>query len=456
MADLRLRSFSASELLISFPGAVAHRERLVNGQVYRVKHGLLNCAAAVEVRRRTRRTTELQVSRDLVAALKVLPGLRYNLRIDRAARVIALGPVVGVFVNPRFLGDIERGEPPASSRHHAQSAWNAHVPLYYFSHERIDWLARTTVGMVYQGKGSWTQRTVPLPDVIYDRGVNFLDSEKPLVRYVRSQFRSSPEVQWINARDYFDKWWLFVRLGKYEELAPHLPETVRYQKISDVTAMLGRHGLVYLKAFYGRGGTQVLAVEEREPGRYLCSTARWRATLSSLEELESEIQRFFRSDQFVVQQGIRLLQHEGRNLDLRVLLQKDGRGRWQVTYYQVRVASGDSPVTNVHCHGEPFDFRELMPAVLGSRQAALAKEREVADFCVSAVRCIEREYGPFGEIGLDVALDGQDRIWLLEANAKADKNPEPYEPGPPYLQFTRIFEYARFLAGFSSPTWQVA
>lgn len=458
MAELRLGSLDATQPCITFPARVADRERLRTDQLYRVKLGLLTSSASVQVQRRggsKRRTAELQLSRDLIAQLKLLPGLRYNVKIDRSARLIAFGPAVGVFVNPRFLECIKRGEPPVSAEYHGLSAWKAHVMLYYFSHEDIDWLARTTAALVYQGDRSWAPRTVPLPDVIYDRGVNFLDAEKPLVRYVRSQFRRSSEVQSINARDALGKWGLFQHLGKYEELAPHLPETVRYRGMSDISRLLRRHGRAYLKALYGRGGTEVMAIEETGSRRYVCSTSRWKKALQSLAEVQSEVERFFPTGRFVVQQGIPLLRYQGRRLDVRVLVQKDDRGLWGVTYYQVRVASGDSPVTNIHCHGEPFDFRTIMPGVLGSQQAAATKEREIADFCVCAARCIEREYGPFGEIGLDIALDERGGIWLLEANAKADKNPEPYEPGPPYLQFTRIIDYARFLAGFSRAAWQV-
>lgn len=459
MGNLRLRCMDRpGERLIALLGAVAKHERLTGSQAVRVKLGLLTSQATLTVHREGKeeeRPSDLQMSPDLLTELNLKPGLRCSLRIDRGAGTVVLGPVVGVFVNPRFLASIELGDVPESASYHARAAWDTHAFLYYFSHEQIDWLARTATAWVYEGRGSWSRRTAPLPDVVYDRGVNFRDEEKPLVKYVRAQFRSSPLVQRINARDALDKWWLFRRLARYTELKPHLPETVRYHGLSEVQELLGRYGRVFLKSFYGRGGTEVLAIEQDGHGGYLCCASNLRRHCGSLQEVLAVSQRFFPTDRIVVQQGIPLLRHQGRKLDLRVLLNKDGHGKWQVTYNQVRVASGKSPVTNVHCHGKPFAFRDLMPTVLGARDRTAATEREVADFCTDVVRCIEREYGPFGELGLDVALDDQGGIWLLEANAKPDKNPEAYEAGPPYPQFTRLLEYAKHLAGFSPADWQI-
>jgi hypothetical protein len=60
---------------------------------------------------------------------------------------------------------------------------------------------------------------------------------------------------------------------------------------------------------------------------------------------------------------------------------------------------------------------------------------------------IEKEFGPFGEIGIDIAVDKTGKVWLLEANSKPTKLPEQRIEDTAGIspQFLLILEYAKHL-----------
>ncbi|WML33594.1 YheC/YheD family protein [Clostridium sp. OS1-26] len=59
----------------------------------------------------------------------------------------------------------------------------------------------------------------------------------------------------------------------------------------------------------------------------------------------------------------------------------------------------------------------------------------------------EKEFGSFGEIGMDMAVDIYGDIWFIEANTRPDKLPIPRlcDHQEILAEAVNIFEYAKFL-----------
>ncbi|MNI54828.1 Endospore coat-associated protein YheD [compost metagenome] len=55
----------------------------------------------------------------------------------------------------------------------------------------------------------------------------------------------------------------------------------------------------------------------------------------------------------------------------------------------------------------------------------------------------------FGELGIDLAVDTNGRIWLLEVNSKPSKNDNtPIGGGKIRPSVKQVIDYARYLSGF--------
>lgn len=391
------------------------------------------------------------LGRDCFDDLSLPWDLTLWMRRDAAGGVV-LGPVVSVFVNDRYFDALLEQDPPRSAIELMKANRRAHALVYWFSSDQARLLSRRARGAILAPHDDkWRRLLLPMGDVLYDRGVNFAEEEKPAARYLRRQLAASDQVHFINRRDCFDKWWTHQALSSHKEVRPYLPETVRYQSVDDVMSFLGRMKTAYLKSFYGSGGSQVMVVERQAGGCICWHGAGARSEVAEdARHLAAIIDGFFGPRRLVVQQGIDLLQYNGRRIDNRVLLNKNGHGVWEAAYNQARLAQPDQRITNVSLGAEVHEFVPLVAAALGgSVSRARQLDEEMQRVAKMVAHCLESEYGPHGEIGIDLAVDRGLRIWFLEANAKPDKDPEPSEGVKEvYPQFLNILEYARFLAGF--------
>lgn len=91
---------------------------------------------------------------------------------------IYLGPVVGVFVNPKYLSKIIKNKPPESAIRLSKANIKGNCLLYFFSTEDINWIDNTIKGYVFNPSlDVYTSCWLPMPNVIYDRGVHFLNNK---------------------------------------------------------------------------------------------------------------------------------------------------------------------------------------------------------------------------------------------------------------------------------------
>ena len=169
--------------------------------------------------------------------------------------------------------------------------------------------------------------------------------------------------------------------------------------------MLRRYGSVYLKACRGRQGLAVMRVKQLPGGIFECryyvaSTISRRVPASALEKV---VKQFFKKRDFIIQQPIDLLEIEGRIIDMRAEVQRDGSGQLEVVAVSVRVGLKNSPITT---HALSHRFEEFFADYFGYDAATLDLLKQRIDrFLFVFYQAIEKHFGPFGEIGIDIGLD---------------------------------------------------
>ncbi|SMF92754.1 YheC/D like ATP-grasp [Paenibacillus uliginis N3/975] len=221
------------------------------------------------------------------------------------------------------------------------------------------------------------------------------------------------------------KWTKTKNILKNKGLASYVPAT-RLYSFDALEQMLETHTLVYIKPDRGTYGNGVMCVElihTEEPDssdstqsyelRYDTTTEHY----TTLEQLHNTITHLCHGKEYLIQQGIRLLQHNGRAFDLRVLVQKNPFGRWESTGIVGRVAAQHKIVTNHHGGGSIQHFKKLMTEHMTSFEADNIR-KELKDLGINVASQLQRSYPNLKEIGLDVAIDSRWSIWILEVNTK--------------------------------------
>lgn len=183
--------------------------------------------------------------------------------------------------------------------------------------------------------------------------------------------------------------------------------------------MLKNHESLYLKPEKGKAGKGIMRLGYR-PDTLL--PYRLQIQSGKKHHLQSRVCRTAMgpdrpgkgSARYIVQQAIVLAGHRGRPFDLRVLLQKNGRGAWAVTGIGARLAGARSITTHVPRGGSIEDPSSMLEGTFGPEQAEVIL-KNVSTTALLVARQIERASSSMlGEMSMDLGVDEEGGVWFLK------------------------------------------
>jgi hypothetical protein len=403
-------------------------------------------------------------SKSVFKKLMLFQGITLN--IWRNEEEIYLGPVVGIFVKQRVIERIRIGKPSLSVQKHGEAASGTNCLAYYYSIEEISWGKGKIKGYTFDRTSKkWRYDWFPMPDVLYDLGVSFSDRLEPYTKYMKllsspwiithkkpnvdnmlRRFRAK-NVHFINNQRYLGKWDVHEGLSKYPDARIYLPKTIIYKDFNDILSMLNEFNFIFVKATGGAQGKQVLSIEQIDK-KYKLTFNEYglkEIEFNDIADVKRFIKIFSKERDLVVQQGIRLIKYNGRNMDIRMLMMKDGRGKWQAVQHHCRIAQKAYTITNMCLGGDWINYEEVYPRLCSQYPDRRIPDKEkLINETRNVIYYFEKEFGSFGEIGMDMAVDMHGKIWFIEANTKPDKIHHITKEIPD--EAISIFEYAKFLA----------
>lgn len=268
--------------------------------------------------------------------------------------------------------------------------------------------------------GKWSREWRSFPHMIYDRcRIQRSQRFQQLLRF-RSRYG---HLTFLN-RPLRNKWTVHQTFAQQSQFRHHLPDTVMYQASSDLLNMLKKHNVVYVKPINGTGGRGILRIEKlqtrglfdiqgRQPSRRIIAPRRL-----TTAKLESVVRKWCRGGNYLVQQGIALRLPGGRVHDYRMLVQKNGQGKWQLTGIAARVGAARSVTSNLHGGGRAVKAEEMLKEWLGSGEKASKTLRSAEKLGLEAAAYLENSFGALCELALDLAIGRDGRIYILEVNPK--------------------------------------
>jgi hypothetical protein len=322
-------------------------------------------------------------------------------------------PIVGVLVGRRLVST-------AGMLELAKANQVANTKLHFFSTRDVDFNRRQISGVRFNShKGRWERSSIRRPDVLYVRGGSSTRVRRTVNRFDRMG------IPKINPLVRFSKSELFRKLERDENIRPYLPYTRSVDRFSKVRKYVRKLGSVYIKATYGRKGTKVMNAIKRSEGGYGYSYAvinrLVRKRVDHFKDLKKVMEKFFRDREFIVQEDIQLIRIDhNQPVDFRAELQRDGKGKLEISGISIRVGQSNSPITT-HASAYKMEDRlqELFPQY--SKDEIEDLKKKIGDFVVTVYKGVEKCYGKFGELGIDFAVDKTGKIWLIECNAQSAK-----------------------------------
>lgn len=309
------------------------------------------------------------------------------------------------------------------------------MKLFCFTPSSINWQRKRITGL-HQVNRKWVESTFRFPDIIYNRCYN---SDNELVKRLEEVIGANRSFNHINQ---FNKLETHLNLSRW--LSSHLPETVPYDKESSIHLLM-QHKLLYFKPCHGHHGKGVYRVDMRDSGEIFIGSHHFLPSIivGSVHEFQDRIDQLIGDTPYLIQRGVPIAQLNGRNFDMRVLVQKNEKGLWAVTNMISRIAFLGCFNTSI-CEDVCLTVEALKKLYPPDKVRQILTS--IYNISMRAAEIIELDTGNhLCELSVDLALDHNGDVWIIEVNGKPQKDLYDDIRKQARIVYSRPLQYARHL-----------
>lgn len=216
------------------------------------------------------------------------------------------------------------------------------------------------------------------------------------------------------------KWNKHIAIRNQAKLQNHIPHTSLFNKES-FAHFIERFPVIFLKPALGGGGRGIAKIVVKSRG-YDLYYGTYRRSFINKQMLFNHVMQKYRNRKYIIQQGIDLIQLAGRRIDFRVIMLKT-QDQWQFMGIIGKCAAYRKFVTNHTSGGKVIRFRQALHESLKySEKQSDTIEQTIRSLSLLIASTLNKSYPNITELGLDIAIDTKQKIWLLEANTKPQFN----------------------------------
>lgn len=402
----------------------------------------------------TGRSQAWRVSRDVASEMPVPDYMPLRSTWDSETKELRMGPLVGVAIRTndgvggRVLGGDLTSIPHPLFRMVKENA-GLGAGVYVFDPRSVDYANKTVEAYFPEDLDDkdpkavvWKKVTMPLPDRVW---MNYLGQVGNDVRTKMHKEFNAMGVEFMGSDGFTnifeDKLAFDEFMRTHPDYASMLPETKLVTESKGVMEMLDKHTRVVLKPRVGTLGKDVFWIEKRQ-GKYVryrqiegkSGRIKYleRANRNEFEDvLESMLSDREGAKQFICQQAVESIRIEsdkhtskdgltrGRVADFRVLTQKTSEGTWDVTGVGSRVGKyALCYKTNLSAGGDTYSAKKvLMEVFAGDEKRVDSILQDMKKVCLDIASFVQSKKGRGTEIGFDIMIDRQGKMWLIEGNS---------------------------------------
>jgi hypothetical protein len=254
----------------------------------------------------------------------------------------------------------------------------------------------------------------------------------------------------FNLINHFNKWEIYKILSD-SGLKQYVPETFLYDKVP-LLDIFDIQTPLFLKPIYGHLGNGVYRIQITENGMKLIYQHHLNSRLIFEDDriFLDKLQEFIGKKPYIIQKAIDFATLKNRHYDLRVLVQKDSMGKWNITSMISRIAYPNffnTSVAQKNVHSEEVLQKCFEPLKVNNILQSLE------DISINAASLIEKRIHSLGEVSVDFGLDKDEQPWIIEINGMPQK--KTFKEGITHLEskeliYKRPLEYAYYLSQLKS------
>jgi glutathione synthase/RimK-type ligase-like ATP-grasp enzyme len=334
--------------------------------------------------------------------------------------ILQLGPIIGLLTD--FYSN-EEGEPHFRSVHMFCEELHQGISgeggfFYVFSDKEFP-----NHGYYFEN-GTWIFADLPLPDVIYNRIHSRILEYSTHFKKFRKKLEQL-KIPIFNDR-FLSKWEVYEHLMKKKYLHTFIPETRIFSNESFID-FAEKYETVFIKPIHGSQGRNIFKLVKKDDSHYtyqssFLSKSENSTTTYSLEEVYQQIKPVINNHFYILQQGIPLVSTNGSAIDFRVLCHKNIKNDWEVTSTVARISAEQEFVSNIARGGRIMRAVNALALFMSKTKAleVLAHMKELSIETASIIS--ELSPGITGELGIDIGVEPDGKLWLIEVNSKPSKS----------------------------------
>lgn len=394
--------------------------------------------------------------------LYVTSGLRSSIRIPKSGHIyllrenenhIQLGPLIGIMSDK---SSFTSSSPFGSRTNFIKQillTGNKIAYVFAFTPHDINWQNNTINAYFITPSSSWIRKIVPLPDVIYNRLPSRRAETSHSYNIIREKFMRKG-IAFFNW-SFFNKSDVYALLQDEMIVQQYVPESIMNPAPSTILSMLKKHKFAYYKPSGGSLGIGIYRLTYLPHKGYFARYTsngrnvllRFKSFSSLIRMLEARHGRSLRN--YVIQQGVRLIEMNGCPIDFRFHMHKNRENKWTVVGIGAKQAGKGSVTTHVKNGGKLLTPSQALQHIFSERaDEVLTKAKQIT---IELAEAIERNYPHLlGELGLDIGIDQSENIWMFEANAKPGrsifKHPHLKKEGQSSIE--HILHYCLYVSNF--------
>lgn len=289
------------------------------------------------------------------------------------------------------------------------------VNFFYFTPGQVDIKNQTINGKIYEN-GNWIEKKFPFPDVIYNASYPLTEKAEIIVDYLS-------EIIPFTSHSVGDKLHVFNQIKKGKSFEQYLIPTNELTKVDRLMKMVHLYPKVIIKPLSGHQGQGIVFIEKEGTKKYRVNEA-GKISIYRKQELIEFASRKIQEQEYLVQRFISCQIKSGQVYDLRLHVQKNGEGKWVITAIYPRVGTVGTITSNMGGGGYTCYLDILLKNEFEDSWFDMKKTLE--HFSISFATHFDSLYEDvsFDELGIDVGIDENQKLWLFEVN---------WRPGAPMI-----------------------
>ncbi|WP_077211704.1 YheC/YheD family protein [Bacillus dakarensis] len=320
---------------------------------------------------------------------------------------------IGILTSSLLFKRIKRGKKMEILSLYEDAAKKFNLKPCFFRLEDIQSGENQLSAFVMGNEGTYDWVKVPKPSIVHNRAYHYTKAAKRKIRKLRSE-----GIIFFNEWNRYSKLRIYNILIEDTNCIPYLPKTAMATK-QNVMEIMKKHRELIIKPNSGTLGNSTMKLslvkENKWELKYLKNNE-WRADIFSVDHWPEKLNKVVNRSKYIIQERIPLATFHGNPFDIRVSVQRNGQGEWQVTGMVAKMAPKGSFVTNVAKGGTCYTLQEVLS---GNHHLTYEEVyRSISELSLKVASRLGDSLLNLADIGLDVGIRNDGYPMLIECNAR--------------------------------------